>query len=82
MSTTLHSIENQKLTAWLKCQREDAGLTMRQLAERLGVPHTFVAKVEQRERRLDVVEFLHYCQALEVSAADGIAVIGKVARRR
>ncbi|MDR2212045.1 MAG: helix-turn-helix domain-containing protein [Pseudomonadales bacterium] len=75
MSTTLHSSENQRLTAWLKRQREEAGLTMRELAERLGVPHTFVAKVEQKERRLDVVEFVSYCHALGVSAVDGIGVI-------
>jgi transcriptional regulator with XRE-family HTH domain len=37
--------------------RTDAGLTQRQLAERLGVAHSWVAKVEAGERRLDVVEF-------------------------
>ena len=37
--------------------RQGAGLTQRQLAERLGVAHSWVAKVEAGERRLDVVEF-------------------------
>lgn len=77
MSRTLHSKENQALTRWLKAERENAGLTMRQLADKMGVPHTFVAKVEQRERRLDVVEYLAYCRALEVSAEDGLRVTRK-----
>jgi transcriptional regulator with XRE-family HTH domain len=75
MSKSHNSIENQLLTAWLKRQRLESGLSMRELAERLRVPHTFVAKVEQKERRLDVVEFVSYCRAMGVSPLDGIDVI-------
>ncbi len=45
---------------------------MRDLAERLEVPHSFVGKVEQGERRLDVVEYIQYCEALNVSPLNGI----------
>lgn len=45
---------------------------MRDLAERLEVPHSFVGKVEQGERRLDVVEYIQYCEALNVSPLIGI----------
>lgn len=45
---------------------------MRDLAERLEVSHSFVGKVEQGERRLDVVEFIQYCKALNVSPLTGI----------
>ena len=36
--------------------RANAGLTQRQLAKLLKVPHSWVAKVESGERRLDFIE--------------------------
>lgn len=44
--------------------RKSAGLSQRDLAERLGKPRSFVSKLENRERRLDVVEFIAYAKAL------------------
>jgi transcriptional regulator with XRE-family HTH domain len=38
-----------------------------ELARRLDKPPSFVAKVELGERRLDVVEFVQYVQALGLS---------------
>lgn len=75
MIKSINSPEGARLVAWLKQQREKKGLSMRDLAEKLGTPHSFVGKVEQRERRLDVVEFLHYCDALGVSPIDGLKAI-------
>lgn len=72
MFKSLNSPQNLKLIAWLKQQRSEQGLTMRDLAERLEVPHSFVGKVEQGERRLDVVEYIQYCEALNVSPLSGI----------
>lgn len=48
---------------------------MRDLAKRLDVSHSFIGKTEQQERRLDVVEYLHYCNALGVSPIDGLKAI-------
>lgn len=48
---------------------------MRDLAIRLDVPHSFIGKIEQGERRLDVVEYLQYCDILDVSPFDGLKVI-------
>ncbi|WP_449390804.1 helix-turn-helix domain-containing protein [Eoetvoesiella caeni] len=64
VNRTIYSPEMRTLTTWLREQRERQGLTMRTLADRLGKPHSFVQKVEQGERRLDVVEYLWYCSAL------------------
>ncbi|MGO2342112.1 helix-turn-helix domain-containing protein [Vibrio litoralis] len=72
MFKSLNSPQNLKLIAWLKQQRSEQGLTMRDLAERLEVPHSFVGKVEQGERRLDVVEYIQYCEALNISPLNGI----------
>ncbi len=77
MGKTLHSPEYQRLANWLKAQREAKNLTMRQLSEIMGTTHSFIGKVEQRERRLDVIEFLRYCEVLEVSPVEGLRVINK-----
>lgn len=44
------------LTLRLKEAREKAGFTQAEAAERLGKPQSFVSKIEQGERRLDVIE--------------------------
>jgi transcriptional regulator with XRE-family HTH domain len=57
------------LREWLVGQRKAAGLSQRQLADRLGVVRSLVGKVETGERRLDVIEFHVYCQALDANPA-------------
>jgi len=42
------------------------GLSQRDLAERLGKPRSFVSKVENRERRLDLLEFIAVARGLGV----------------
>lgn len=63
--------------------RKQAGLTQRDLAERLGKPPSFVAKIETGERRLDLVEFVAIARALNLSPAEFIgrvdaAMLGKI----
>lgn len=48
---------------------------MRDLAKKLDISHSFIGKVEQGERRLDVIEYLQYCNALGVSPIDGLRVV-------
>lgn len=45
---------------------------MREFATELGVPHSYIGKVEQCERKLDVLEFVKYCEALGVDPSEGI----------
>jgi transcriptional regulator with XRE-family HTH domain len=47
--------------------RERAGLSQRALAAKLGWPLTTIARVETNERRLEVSEFLLWCEALGTS---------------
>ncbi len=75
MIKTLYTSEYSKLRTWLKEQREARGLTMRELAHILDVSHSFVGKIENGERRLDVIEYLQYCEALQVNPKEGLAAI-------
>jgi transcriptional regulator with XRE-family HTH domain len=75
MYKSLYSPEHIRLIEWLKRQRQDQNLSMRDLAGRLDVPHSFIGKIEQGERRLDVIEYLQYCEALNVSPFEGLHII-------
>lgn len=43
----------------------------------MGVTASFTGKVETGGRRLDVVEFIYYCQGLEINPADLILSLEK-----
>lgn len=76
---SVQSDGNTALTAWLKRQRQEKGHTMRSLSEILGTPHSYIGKVENKERRLDVVEYLQYCQALQIDPNEGLAIASSAA---
>ena len=57
--------------------RKAAGLTQRDLADRLRKPQSFVAKYEGGERRIDVVEFLTICQAIGADSANILKAVRK-----
>lgn len=67
---SIHSTEHMKLRQLLIRRRLDLGLSQRALAEKLDVVHSFIGKVETGDRRLDVFEFVEYCHALDLNAAD------------
>lgn len=63
----------------LRSAREAADLSQRDLAARLGVHHSWVAKVELGERRLDLIEFARYVRAVDGDPVDMFAdVISKL----
>jgi len=62
--------------------RKKAGLSQRDLAEALDKEPSFVAKIERRERRLDVVEFIAIARALDVKELDLLkSVIAELPKR-
>ncbi|MNC42817.1 Helix-turn-helix domain protein [compost metagenome] len=63
---SVYSDEYQRVITALKNARKAQGITQAQLAEALGKPQSFIAKVENGERRLDVVEFVHLARLVNV----------------
>lgn len=58
--------------------RKKAGFTQRHLAKKLGREHSFVARIEQGERRVDLVELYLICKACKVKPEKVIRdLIGK-----
>lgn len=72
MKKAISSPKYSALINWLKESRLALGLSLRDLAERLDEPHSFVQKVEILERRLDVFEYVEYCNALGLDPKRGI----------
>lgn len=70
MTRTLHTKPYAKLVEILVEARRAHGLTQQQVAARLGKPQSYVAKIERRERRLDVIEFIALAHALNSDPAD------------
>jgi transcriptional regulator with XRE-family HTH domain len=77
MEKSVHTTEYRALRAELRKMRATAGLSQRDLALRLAVPHSWIAKVESGERRLDLIEFCWFASAC---GADVTAAFGRVAR--
>ena len=76
MKKSIHSDEYSVVLKKLIQMRESAGLTQRDLAEKLNRENSFVWRIEHGERRLDVVEFFWVCEALGQDAKE---IYGKLA---
>lgn len=72
---SVYAEDYQQVIGMLKKARKDRGVSQVQLSEAFGRPQSFIAKVENGERRLDIVEFLHLARLLDL---DPSAVINKI----
>ena len=78
MDTSIHSKPYDELRTWLiKKRAEQQGLTVRALADDLNIDFTIITKIENGVRRLDIVEFVKYCEALGADPLEGVAIIQK-----
>ncbi|WP_261425609.1 helix-turn-helix domain-containing protein [Serratia proteamaculans] len=73
--TPVYSTEYQLVIKILRDARIEKGITQAKVAEALGRPQSFIAKVENGERKLDVVEFALIARLLGVDAG---AVMGRI----
>jgi transcriptional regulator with XRE-family HTH domain len=55
MRKTLHSPDYVRFLGLLTRARKDAGMVQQELADKLGKPQSFVAKVERGERRIEFI---------------------------
>lgn len=65
MRKPLRTKDHKRLLALLRQTRKEAGLTQQDVADRLKVPQSFVAKYEGGERRIDIIEFIAIAKALD-----------------
>lgn len=58
--------------------REKAGVSQRELARRLDRAHSYVGRIETGDRRLDLPEFIEWCELLD---ADPVEVLQRIVKR-
>jgi len=76
--SSIYTEEYQKLINLIRAARREKRLTQQQLATALNRPQSFIAKVENGERRLDVIEFAHLARLLSLDPAAVLdAVMGE-----
>ena len=81
LRSSVYSPEQTFLRELFITQRKSLGLSQRALAERLGVIYSVVGKIETGDRRLDVIEFMEYCYALELNPQNVIKQLMTVVSR-
>ena len=67
MGKNIFTPDQATLQMLLRQIRRDAGLSQAELAQRLGLPQSFVSKYELGERRLDLLEIRQICKAVGLS---------------
>jgi transcriptional regulator with XRE-family HTH domain len=55
--------------------RERHGLKQTELAEKLGLPASYLSKIENGTRRLDVIELIHIAEAMDADVSELIAAV-------
>lgn len=70
---TIHDPRYARTIQWLISARQERNLTVRQLAQRIGHTHSWVVKVENLDKKLDVLEFIDFCKALDVDPQSAFA---------
>lgn len=81
MKKSTHSDEYSFVIKKLVEMRKAAGFTQQQLADALKREQSFVWRIENGERRLDVVEFFWVCNALGQDAKAVYAELAEQFRR-
>ena len=72
---SFHNVWSDRFLVELKKARLSAGITKVEAAELLGRPQSFISNCESGERRVDVVEFLAFC---ELYGADSKAILDSI----
>lgn len=72
----LHTPEYKKFLEILVRARVEKNVSQIELSKRLGKTQQFVSRCEVGERRLDVIEFYDWCEALGVDGESMFRALG------
>jgi len=77
----MKSIFNERyrqLVGWMITERKFKKVTQLDLAKRLGYSNsTYISKIEQFERRMDILEFVNICEQIGINPYEGISILTK-----
>lgn len=75
---SIHSNKHKAVRSFFIERRKELGLSQQALAGRLNVIYSLIGKIETGDRRLDIVELVAYCNALEIEPCDILKLINRV----
>lgn len=75
MKSSPYSPHYEKLQTWLKEQREKSGYSQREVSEILNRHHSIIGKLEQGRKKIELLEFVKYCQVLRADPHEGLALL-------
>jgi transcriptional regulator with XRE-family HTH domain len=73
------SPEYRELLTTLVAARRVKNLTQAEVAKKLGLRQPTLSKVEAGEYQLGLLDFVRYCQAVDLDPADGIRRLANAA---
>jgi transcriptional regulator with XRE-family HTH domain len=77
MIKSINTEKYQELINWLKEERLNRGLSVRELAQKIDEPFQFISKIETAQRKLNIHEYVQYCEAMSLNPAKGLAILSK-----
>ena len=77
MIKVIHDTKYENLINWLVSIRKDRGLTVRDVGALIGEHHQLVSRIETLQRKLNVYEYIQYCDALEINSDEGLNLLKK-----
>lgn len=75
MKTSPYSNHYVALRAWLKSKRVEREHTLRTISLKMGRHHSIFGKLERDSRRIDLIEYIQYCRALDIDPKEGLDVV-------
>jgi transcriptional regulator with XRE-family HTH domain len=75
MIKSTNTLRYQALLKFLKNQRLEQGLTVRELGLLIEEPFQFISKVETGKRKLGIYEYMQYCKALGADYREGLKLL-------
>ena len=82
MPRSAHSRDYRVFRDFLRSARNEAGLTQKDVAKALGVHQSYVSKYETGERRLDVIELMAICRAINLPLGRFLGGLQRQIQRR
>ena len=80
MSKSLNSPRHEFIKNAFVKQRTAMGMTQAAVAEKLGKPQSYIAKIEGGERRIDLVELVDMAEVIELDVDARLRAMRKVRR--
>lgn len=66
----------RRLVGWIIAERKFKKLTQVELSRLLGYPNsTYISKIEQFERRMDMLEFVNICEIIGINPHEGLSIL-------